>query len=75
MRDAQTLTVPDWVRVVVCLAGSASIPALILFSAFGGRWGSDVSVAVGAFAICTARLAFGTRNEKVEKIQNEQGQT
>lgn len=58
MSSKNSFPVPRWVRAVICLIGSVSIPLLILAGYLGLQLNPYLVVAVGLFATRITSLAF-----------------
>jgi hypothetical protein len=53
-----TDSVPNWVRILVVIAGCLSIPLMVCAEIFGTELSPYVAFAVVAFAITTSCFAF-----------------
>jgi len=65
----QTASVPDWVRIIICITAAATVPGMIVAACFKVPLSVGVAGAIGWFAVQSAKLAF-----KAEKGEDQSPQ-
>lgn len=70
MSHSNSSAVPVWVRSLTCVAGSLSIPALILVASLGTDVTIPLASLVGLYALRTAGFAFRDRTAGPSIVPN-----